>query len=235
MAEPLTCKPGLAIAGDLADGREMVRSKCEMAACYRPMGPERPFWPGANGYGMPQSGVVTTGGASPQEVLVPLSVLTSGTAPRDWVEAPPAEPVWWNDDDAQPVAQSIAPSPAGRHRDTRQSGLFEVKPQAEAWIDTLLLSTTYIAQRGLVGRGAPDDAVVRALVAALAARGGRLSRTAFAQALQLPAFRASGLVNAARRVLNVDQAQVLSIDTASDEIVLDIRLLRVQFEIGGGT
>jgi hypothetical protein len=143
--------------------------------------------------------------------------------------------VWWNEDDAQPVAQSIAPPPAGRHRDARQSGLFEVKPQAEAWIDTLLLSTTYIAQRGLVGRGAPDDAVVRALVAALAARGGRLSRTAFAQALQLPAFRASGLVNAARRVLNVDQAQVLSIDTASDEIVLDVRLLRVQFEIGGGT
>jgi hypothetical protein len=29
--------------------------------------------------------------------------------------------------------------------------------------------------------------------------------------------------------------QVLSIDTASDEIVLDVRLLRVQFEIGGGT
>ena len=54
------------------------------------------------------------------------------------------------------------------------------------------------------------------------------------QALQVPAFRASGLVNAARRVLNVDQAQVLSIDTTADEIVLDVRLLRLQFEIGGG-
>jgi phosphoenolpyruvate-protein kinase (PTS system EI component) len=85
-----------------------------------------------------------------------------------------------------------------------------------------------------VGRGAPDDPVVRALVAALAARGGRLSRTALAQALQLPAFRAAGLVNAARRVLNVDQAQVLSIDATADEVVLDVRLLRLQFEIGGG-
>ena len=75
---------------------------------------------------------------------------------------------------------------------------------------------------------------MRALVAALATRGGRLSRTALAQALQLPAFRASGLVNAARRVLNVDQAQVLSIDLSTDEVVLDIRLLRLQFEIGGG-
>jgi hypothetical protein len=32
---------------------------------------------------------------------------------------------------------------------------------------------------------------------ALAARGGRLSRIALAQTLQLPAFRAAGLVNAA--------------------------------------
>jgi hypothetical protein len=61
----------------------------------------------------------------------------------------------------------------------------------------------------------------------------RLSRTALAQALQLPAFRTAGLVNAARRVLNVDQAQVLSIDTTADEVVLDVRLLRLQFEIGG--
>ena len=74
---------------------------------------------------------------------------------------------------------------------------------------------------------------MRALISALAARGGRLSRTTLAQALQLPAFRTAGLVNAARRVLNVDQARVLSIDTAADEVVLDVRLLRLQFEIGG--
>jgi hypothetical protein len=107
-------------------------------------------------------------------------------------------------------------------------------PAADAWINALLASTTYIAQRALAGRGAPDDPVIRALVAALAARGGRLSRTALAQALQLPAFRASGLVNAARRVLNVDQEQVLSIDATTDEVLLDVRLLQRQFEIGGG-
>ena len=174
------------------------------------------------------------GGASPQEVLVPLAVLTSGAAPRDWVEAPPAEPAWWSEGEAPPAVTIVPPSSPGRRRDTRQIGLFEVAPAADAWIDALLASTTYIAQRELVGRGAPDDPVVRALVAALAARGGRLSRTALAQALQLPAFRTAGLVNAARRVLNVDQAQVLSIDATADEVVLDVRLLRLQFEIGGG-
>ncbi|SDR29263.1 PglZ domain-containing protein [Rhizobiales bacterium GAS113] len=174
------------------------------------------------------------GGASPQEVLVPLVVLTSGAAPRDWVEAPPAQPAWWSDGEAPPAVTSVTPSPPGRRRDTSQRDLFEVTPATDAWIDALLSSTTYMAQRGLAGRGAPDDPVVRALVASLAARGGRLSRIALAQALQLPAFRAAGLVNAARRVLNVDQAQVLSIDATADDIVLDVRLLRLQFQIGGG-
>ncbi len=164
------------------------------------------------------------GGGSPQEVLVPLAVLTSGAAPREWVEAPPAEPAWWSEGEAPPAVTGVAPSPPGRRRDTRQSSLFEVTPAADAWIASLLASTTYIAQRGLAGRGAPDDQVVGALVAALAERGGRLSRTALAQALQLPTFRAAGLVNAARRVLNVDQAQVLSIDATADEVVLDVRL-----------
>ncbi len=174
------------------------------------------------------------GGASPQEVLVPLAVLTSGVAPRDWVEAPPAEPAWWGEGEAPPAAPSVTPASPGRRRDTKQISLFEVTPAADAWIDSLLTSPTYAAQRGLAGRGAPDDLVIRALVAALAARGGRLSRTALAQTLQLPAFRASGLVNATRRVLNVDQAQVLSIDATADEVILDVRLLRLQFEIGGG-
>jgi len=173
------------------------------------------------------------GGASPQEVLVPLAVLTSGTAPRDWVEAPPSEPTWWNEADVAPPAVELRPISSGRRRATRQQpGLFEAQRAPEAWIDDLLASETYSAQRGMAGRGAPDDTVMRALIAALAVRGGRLSRTALAQALRVPAFRASGLVNAARRVLNVDQAQVLQIDASSDEVVLDQRMLRVQFQIG---
>ena len=63
-------------------------------------------------------------------------------------------------------------------------------------------------------------------------RGGRLSRTALAQALGVPAFRTAGIVNATRRLINVDQAQVLSIDCAGDEVFLDVRLLRLQFELG---
>lgn len=173
------------------------------------------------------------GGGSPQEVLVPLVVMTSGSAPMNWAEAPPAEPLWWSESDALPAPPPVEQIRPSRRRGAGQPTLFDLSPAPDAWVDQLFASATYLAQRGLAGRGAPDDLVMKALVSALATRGGRLSRTALAQALQLPTFRAAGLVNAARRVLNVDQAQVLSIDTTADEVVLDVRLLRLQFEIGG--
>jgi len=46
------------------------------------------------------------------------------------------------------------------------------------------------------------------------------------------ALRISGLISAARRILNLDQAQVLSI--AGEEILLDERLLKTQFGLGDG-
>lgn len=173
------------------------------------------------------------GGASPQEILIPLAVLTSGAAPRDWIEAPPTEPGWWADL-VVPVAEGPTParmaSPSKR-RDSGQASLFDRPQREDAWLAALLASPTYAAQRALAGRGAPEDGIVRALVAALGGRGGRLSRTGLAQALGVPAFRVAGIVNATRRVLNVDQAQVLAIDTTSDEVVLDLRILRLQFEL----
>jgi hypothetical protein len=96
----------------------------------------------------------------------------------------------------------------------------------------LLASDAYAAQRRLAGRGAPADAVVRSLLGALAARGGRLSRIGLAQALSTPTLRVAGVVSAARRVLNLDQAQVVGME--GDDVVLDERLLRVQFGLGNG-
>lgn len=65
---------------------------------------------------------------------------------------------------------------------------------------------------------------------AVAGRDGRLSRSGLAQALALAAMRVPGLVNAARSVLNLDQAQVLYTD--GEEVVLNEALLRMQFELG---
>jgi len=100
---------------------------------------------------------------------------------------------------------------------------------APGWIEALLASPVYDAQHRLAGRSAPPADQLRALLSALMLRGGRLSRTALAQALSTPLFRIGGLVNAARRVLNVDQAQILAID--GDDVVLETALLRAQFAL----
>ena len=83
----------------------------------------------------------------------------------------------------------------------------------------------------LLGRVAPSNELVRSLLVALAARGGRTTRAGLAQALEMPTFRLGGLVSATRRVLNLDQAQVMRDD--GDDIVLDEGLIRTQFALRG--
>jgi hypothetical protein len=188
------------------------------------------------------------GGASPQEVLVPVAVLGVGDAPPGWDPAPPAEPSWWRGmaEESLMVVPSALQTPsvplAARRRpaEARQPELFsaasppEVQESAPAppWMAALFASDMYAAQRRLAGRGAPADEQVRSLLLALKLRGGKLSRTGLAQALSAPTIRVGGLVSAVRRLLNLDQAQVLVLD--GDEVILNERLLRVQFDLGNG-
>jgi ParB-like chromosome segregation protein Spo0J len=74
---------------------------------------------------------------------------------------------------------------------------------------------------------------MRQLLAALDERGGKLSRAALAQRLALPELRLSGLLSAARRLLNLDQAPVLVVDEAAGTVELNLALLRRQFRIDG--
>jgi hypothetical protein len=106
--------------------------------------------------------------------------------------------------------------------------------QRRDWIADLFASPTYAAQKRLAGRGAPKDEDVRRLLAALEARGGRVGQTALAQALGVPAFRVGTVVNAARRVLNVDQTPVLRLEPGQGTVTLDGELMRVQFELPRG-
>ncbi|WP_428394438.1 BREX-2 system phosphatase PglZ [Lichenicoccus sp.] len=194
------------------------------------------------------------GGAAPQEVLVPIAVLSSSAPPSGWTEASPAEPAWWRGTDAEAkppgTPEEAAPSVRRRKAEPRQVDLFIGGPGrgrdapapgvpsrspapiagAPSWIEALLRSESYSAQRILAGRGAPPDDQIRALVAALAARGGRITRAGLAEALGTPLVRIAGFVSAARRVLNLDQAQILVVD--GDDVILDELLLRLQFELG---
>ena len=76
----------------------------------------------------------------------------------------------------------------------------------------------------------PDDKM-RLLLVSLSERGGKLSRAALAQRLSLPEVRLGGLLSAVRRMLNVDQAPVLTVDESAGTIELNRALLQQQFRV----
>ena len=113
-----------------------------------------------------------------------------------------------------------------------QPDLFAFPEQhVDDWITKLLSSATYQTQKTLAARVTPGDDNMRRLLDALAERGGKLSKTAVAQRLNLPPLRLSGFLSAARRILNVDQSAVLMIDESTGTVELNQSLLEVQFQI----
>ncbi|HRF06134.1 BREX-2 system phosphatase PglZ [Accumulibacter sp.] len=188
------------------------------------------------------------GGVSAQEVVVPLSVFTPrNMVLKGWQVAAASQPDWWAplevplpaggaETPALPKKPPKAKPPAAP---TPQIDLFggalpvsAVDPEVH-WIDALQASPAYRAQKALAARVAPADTDVRSLLEALAARGGKLSKAALAQRLGMPAMRISGFVNAAKRVLNVDQAAVLVLDETAGTVELNRELLGRQFRVTG--
>ena len=198
------------------------------------------------------------GGASLAEVLVPLGVFgaTSIDVPG-WTAAGPAQPDWWDMAAARPPAVSAAAAYAPTKEASRpsrrspakidgQGTLFEptlplapvLAPRVEQaihnWIDALLASAVYASQRQLAARVALPEPQMRRLLEALAERGDKLSRAALAQRMAQPEIRMGGLLSAVRRVLNVDRAEVLSVDDASGTVELNRTLLIQQFQLPDG-
>lgn len=186
------------------------------------------------------------GGVSAQEVVVPLSVFTPrNMALKGWQVAAASQPDWWAPLEATlPAAAPAAPTIP--KKPPRAKPLVASAPQTDLfggplpvaapepgvhWIVALQASPAYTAQKALAARVAPADADVRSLLEALAARGGKLSKAALAQRLNMPAMRISGFVNAAKRVLNVDQAAVLVLDETAGTVELNRELLARQFRV----
>lgn len=191
------------------------------------------------------------GGLSPQEVTVPLSVIVPlGFNLAGWTPAPPAPPEWWElppmpKSSGLQSAATAGPKPT-RRKPTAQQGqpqLFEPvdlpPPEASTpsaaldWIGALLGSPIYASQRQLAARVAPPDDKMRLLLTCLSERGGKLSRAALARRLSLPEVRIGGLLSAVRRLLNVDQASVLTVDETAGTVELNVVLLHHQFRLPG--
>ncbi len=102
---------------------------------------------------------------------------------------------------------------------------------ADDWIALLLASSIYASQRQLAARVALPDDKMRLLLVSLTERGGKLTRAALSQRLGLPEVRLGGLLSAVRRMLNVDQAPVLTVDESAGTVELNRALLMQQFRI----
>jgi len=191
------------------------------------------------------------GGLLPQEVTVPLSVIVPiGLNLAGWTAAPPAQPEWWElpplpkqsgiqstpVEVTKPIRRKTTVQPAQPH-------LFEpadlppsedsTQPVALDWISTLLSSPIYASQLKLAARVAPPEDKMRLLLTSLSERGGKLSRAALASRLSMPEVRIGGLLSAVRRLLNVDQASVLTVDETAGTVELNLVLLHQQFRLPG--
>ena len=192
------------------------------------------------------------GGVTLQEVTVPLSVFApTGMQLAGWTAAPPSQPEWWDSGWATPTEKPTTvptrpPRPSRRPAVPEgQGALFgadAVPPSATPtvtagsdWVDALLASTVYATQRQLAARVAPENDRIAALLRALDERGGRMALPALAQRLGVQEVRMGGLLSAVRRVLNVDQAPVLSLDDTNTSVVLNKPLLRTQFGLNGNS
>lgn len=172
------------------------------------------------------------GGASPQEVVVPLSVwVPFDTALSRWEPAGDDTPAWWRGEavSAAPVARSSHPAGKPRPRSVPQAQgeLFAVPVD---WLEALFAAPVYREQLSRFGgRQGLTDETVRAVLEALDQRQGRLTLPALAHQLGLSLARGQLLVAALQRVLNVEGFGVLFFDPDSESVVLDRGLLETQF------
>jgi hypothetical protein len=178
------------------------------------------------------------GGVSPQEVVIPLNVfLPPRIEIEGWRAAAPEQPDWWERVilAAAKPPELVPPVDVKPRKATAkgQAELFEgIMPRAKPdWITMLLETSTYQQQKQLAARVAPKDEDIRRLLEALDGRGGKMSKTALAQRIDLPLMRLSGFINAARRVLNVDQSGILSLDENNAMVELNRELLEIQFQL----
>jgi hypothetical protein len=176
------------------------------------------------------------GGANPQEMVVPLAILSDvrSCVPEGWIEVPSYQPEWWRID-----ASETSPSPAMKAATEKAVAgldLFEqagkkATAQEAGWIAALLECPIYLEQSKLAVRGAPAADLMTKLLKGLDGRGGTAVKQALAQELGMPPFRVDGLIQNVSRILNVDGYEVIGFDRASDTVTLNVGLLRTQFDL----
>jgi hypothetical protein len=198
-------------------------------------------------YGVKKNGY--HGGVSPQEMVIPITVLcASDTFPAGWIEAPITTPAWWDEPFLERKPGEKPPLPLKPVRPKGLGPLFDYVQEERAvgqpvagaatpeesvpkWIQALLVSPILAEQKHLAGRAVPADEIIIKLLTALDRRSGKLTSTALARAIDYPFLRLRGLLAVMQRVLNIDGYAVLTRDEASDTVELNRDLLCRQFDL----
>ncbi len=226
-----------------AEDELLVEGQRVLAAGHRLIAP----WSERVRYGSKKNGY--HGGLAPQEMIVPIAVLSStDDLPKGWSEQPIDTPAWWDEPSPEP-ATSVQPIPPLKPTKPQAKGtlfdledvnsqlsavsspLEEGKTPVPKWVVRLLTCPVFEEQKRLGGRGVPGDAVLTKLLSVLDQRGGKMTSAALARALEFPPVRLPGLLAKAERILNVDGYDVLRRDEASDTIELNRDLLLKQFDL----
>lgn len=191
-------------------------------------------------YGPPKHGY--HGGATPEEVLVPVEVLAR-RLPNGWTYEPLAPPDWWTRRSTLDAVKE-APAPTrlpGRRKTDDQPTLFEpaadpvpsgdpVISSARTWVDALLASTTFEAHRSAVRlpRPLPNDRLRRYLDA-IAGNGGTISLPALSNITGEPGGSLRMTLSVVQRLVNLDGADILGV--RDDLVTCNIELLALQFDL----
>jgi hypothetical protein len=190
------------------------------------------------------------GGATPQEMVAPLVILTEvdlnekNSAYPGLYACEYTKPEWWScaPVPTRPAEQEAAVVPTRSYPPSLFDELQEeqhveepkkpvAQPLDSGWIERLFASAAYKDQKELVRRYAPEDPLVRRCLKALEASGGMMTPAAFSKAAEVPAGRLDGLVARIQRLLNVDGYEILTMSRSENRIELNVLKLKRQFDL----
>ncbi|HZD68259.1 MAG TPA: BREX-2 system phosphatase PglZ [Actinomycetes bacterium] len=191
-------------------------------------------------YGVPKHGY--HGGATPEEVLVPVGVLAR-RLPEQWLHRPLATPAWWTSEMVAPQPVPVPAKRPGRKATAReQPALFESpaagptaaeQPAAgrAGWVDDLLASPAFIANRRRARLPRPlADERLRRYLDLIDANGGAIPLAALSARTGEPQDTLRMALTLVQRLLNLDGAEVLAV-RADGTVALNRELLALQFEV----
>jgi hypothetical protein len=186
-------------------------------------------------YGVPKHGY--HGGATPEEVLVPVEVLAR-RLPDGWLHRPSAAPAWWTGDTAaaRPVP-APGKRPARKAKAGQQPALFESStgerplPPRAGWVADLLASPAFVANRKRARLPRPlADERLRSYLNLIDANGGTIPLAALSARTGEPPDTLRMALTLVQRLVNLDGAEVLAV-RADGTVDLNRELLALQFEV----